>query len=65
MAEHPNQLPVAPTNAAYGLAGLGVLGVERVAAAANVDDEYSDTKNPTQIPKFENTVYVWEYSNLF
>ena len=33
MAEHPNQLPVAPTNAAYGLAGLGVLGVERVALA--------------------------------
>ena len=42
MAEHPNQLPVAPTNAAYGLAGLGVLGVERVAAAADVDDEYSN-----------------------
>ena len=41
------------------------MGVERVAAAANVDDEYSDTKNPTQIPKFENTVYVWDYSNLF
>ena len=65
MAEHPNQLPVAPTNAAYGLAGLGVLGVERVAAVANVDDEYSDTKNPTQIPKFENTVYVWEHCILY
>ena len=27
---NPNQLPVAPTNAAHGLAGLGVLGVETV-----------------------------------
>ena len=33
-AVNPNQLPAAPTNAAYGLAGLGVLGAERVAAAA-------------------------------
>ena len=42
---------------------MGVLGVERVAAVANVDDEYSDTKNPIQIPKFENT--VWEYCILY
>ena len=57
MAEHPNQLPVAPTNAAYGLAGLGVLGVERVAAVANVDDEYSDTKSLRIQYTFGNAVY--------
>ena len=32
-AVNPIQPPVAPTNAACGLAGLGVLGVDRVAAA--------------------------------
>ena len=41
------------------------MGVERVAAVANVGDEYSDTKNPTHIPKFENTVYVWGYCILY
>ena len=38
MAEHPNQLPVAPTNAAYGLAGLGLLGVETVNIRGAVGD---------------------------
>ena len=36
-AVNPIQPPVAPTNAACGLAGLGVLGVDRVAAAPDVN----------------------------
>ena len=35
---NPNQLSVAPTNAAYGLAGLGLLGVETVNIRGAVGD---------------------------
>ena len=35
---NPNQLSVAPTNAAYGLAGLGLLGVETVNIHGAVGD---------------------------
>ena len=37
-AVNPNQLSVAPTNAAYGLAGLGLLGVETVNIRGAVGD---------------------------
>ena len=55
---NPNQLPVAPTNAACGLAGLGVLGVETVdtcgagrqACICGASNTAPCSVNPNQLP---------------
>ena len=60
---NPNQLSVAPTNAAYGLAGLGLLGVETVNIRGAVGDGgfKEGMKGPLCAHQLEGCT-VWPFS---